>query len=203
MPMASPHQPDLFSAALGTGSTLEQAGPELSVGLLQSWQGRVADHQAALRAAARHGAEGGQLFLLGDSQRNAPLASSCDPLALTPQNLNFWRWPSAPQQGAALYFVVDHPPHLAEPLLLYVGETGRADRRWKGAHDCKSYLAAYGEALARVGLPSRLTIRFWSDVPTAARARRALEQALIQHWQPPFNKETRERWATPFTADTD
>jgi hypothetical protein len=54
-----------------------------------------------------------------------------------------------------------------------------------------------------VGLPSQLTIRFWSDVPTAARARRALEQALIQHWQPPFNKETRERWATPFTADTD
>jgi len=201
--MVTPHQPDLFSAALGTGSTLAEAGPELSASLLQSWQGRVAGHQAALRAAAHREAEGGQLSLLGDSRTNAPLASGCDPLALTPQNLNFWRWPSAPQQGAALYFVVDHPPHLNEPLLLYVGETGRADRRWKGSHDCKSYLAAYGEALARVGLPSRLTIRFWSDVPTASRARRALEQALIQHWQPPFNKETRGRWTTPFTAEAD
>ena len=32
-------------------------------------------------------------------------------------------------------------------------------------------------------------------------ARRALEQQLIQRWWPPFNKETRRRWATPFTAE--
>jgi hypothetical protein len=30
-----------------------------------------------------------------------------------------------------------------------------------------------------------------------------LEQALIQRWKPPFNKETRGRWSTPFTADID
>ena len=35
----------------------------------------------------------------------------------------------------------------------------------------------------------------------ATRARRALEQQLIQRWWPPFNKETRQRWATPFTAE--
>jgi hypothetical protein len=88
-------------------------------------------------------------------------------------------------------------------LLLYIGETGRADRRWKGEHDCKRYLAAYGEALQRCGLAPALSIRFWSDVPVAIRPRRALEQALIRRWLPPFNKETRERWATPFTADPD
>ena len=44
-------------------------------------------------------------------------------------------------------------------------------------------------------------IRFCSDVPRSTKARRALEQALIQHWLPPFNKETRQRWATPFTAE--
>jgi hypothetical protein len=38
-------------------------------------------------------------------------------------------------------------------------------------------------------------------VPSGTRERRALEQALIRRWLPPFNKETRERWATPFTAD--
>ena len=84
-----------------------------------------------------------------------------------------------------------------------MGETGRADRRWKGDHDCKSYLAAYGEALAAAGLEARLSIRFWLDVPAAIGPRRALEQALIRRWLPPFNKETRGRWATPFTADAD
>jgi hypothetical protein len=82
-----------------------------------------------------------------------------------------------------------------------VGETGRADQRWKGEHDCKQYLAAYSEAVARAELSCQLSIRFWLDVPQAVRARRQLEQALIRHWQPPFNKETRQRWATPFTAD--
>jgi hypothetical protein len=123
-----------------------------------------------------------------------------DPLALVAQPLQFWRWPQAPQQGAALYFVVDRPCHLASPLLLYVGETGQADRRWKGEHDCKDYLAAYGEALLQVGLECQLSIRFWADVPALTRQRRALEQALIRLWQPPFNKETRGRWATPFTT---
>jgi hypothetical protein len=96
---------------------------------------------------------------------------------------------------------MDRPPQLPVPLLLYVGETGRAEQRWKGDHDCKGYLAAYGEALARVGLEARPSIRFWCDVPAAVSPRRALEQSLIRRWLPPFNKETRERWATPFTAD--
>ena len=100
-----------------------------------------------------------------------------------------------------MYLVLDRPPQLSDPLLLYVGETGRADLRWKGDHDCKSYLAAYSEALRKADLAPRLSIRFWSDVPPAAAARRGLEQELIRHWLPPFNKETRGRWATPFTAD--
>ncbi len=136
----------------------------------------------------------------GPNREPLALAASLDPLALVAQPLQFWRWPGAPQQGAALYFVVDRPSHLASPLLLYVGETGQADRRWKGEHDCKDYLAAYGEALLQVGLDCQLSIRFWSDAPTPTRQRRALEQALIRLWQPPFNKETRGRWATPFTT---
>jgi hypothetical protein len=50
-------------------------------------------------------------------------------------------------------------------------------------------------------LEARLSIRFWGDVPATIRPRRALEQALIRRWLPPFNKETRQRWVTPFTAD--
>jgi hypothetical protein len=99
--------------------------------------------------------------------------------------------------------VVDQPSHASSPLLLYVGETGRADQRWKGEHDCKSYLAAYSEALLKANLSLQLSIRFWLDVPAQVKPRRALEQALIQRWWPPFNKETRARWATPFTAEQD
>jgi hypothetical protein len=159
----------------------------------------VAAHQAGVARGSR---EAGQLSLLAEDQGPAGMAGRLDPLRLTPQSLEFWRWPSAPHQGAAIYFVLDRPPHLEQPLLLYVGETGRADRRWKGDHDCKSYLAAYGEALRRVGLTTRLSIRFWCDVPQPVAARRGLEQALIRRWLPPFNKETRARWSTPFTAGT-
>jgi len=99
--------------------------------------------------------------------------------------------------------VLDRPSHLNQPLLLYVGETARADRRWKGAHDCKSYLAAYREALAKADLGATLSIRFWCEAPSATTERRALELALIRRWKPPFNKETRSRWSTPFTAEGD
>jgi hypothetical protein len=47
---------------------------------------------------------------------------------------------------------------------------------------------------------TKLSIRFWLDVPTKTKERRKLEQKLIQAWLPPFNKETREIWATPFTS---
>lgn len=170
---------------------------------LLSWQERLAAHQGPLFAVgggvpgAGAAARQGELF----AGIGAAPPASIDPLQLRPQPLSFWRWPQAPQQGAALYFVIDRPAHLPSPLLLYVGETARADRRWKGEHDCKGYLAAYGEALRQADLESHLTIRFWLDVPAAVKPRRSLEQALIRHWQPPFNKETRGRWATPFQAD--
>ena len=46
----------------------------------------------------------------------------------------------------------------------------------------------------------KLSVSFWLDVPTKTKERRKLEQKLIQAWLPPFNKETREIWATPFTS---
>ena len=174
---------------------------------LEDWQQRLAQHQHPLFDGQRAPAEQGLLF--PQAQGNAGLgdpedaAAQFNPLDLRPQALSFWRWPQAPQQGAALYFVVDQPSTASSPLLLYVGETGRADQRWKGEHDCKSYLAAYSEALLKANLSLQLSIRFWLDVPAQIKPRRALEQALIQRWLPPFNKETRARWATPFTTDLD
>ena len=195
-------QGELFPAAAVAGAPPPPSLP-LWRAPRRAWQARRADHPGPLYAAAGAGAPPpqGQLFPVPADPGDPHEQVRCfDPLSLSPQSLSFWRWPRSPQQGAALYLVMDRPPQLPLPLLLYVGETGRADRRWKGDHDCKDYLAAYGEALARAGLEARPSIRFWTDVPLAVVPRRALEQALIRRWLPPFNKETRARWATPFTA---
>jgi len=200
-------QGDLFSGWQPASSNASVAGvaaggelPLLAHQLL-AWQRLVASHQGPLFAGAAMAPLQANLFAADPSPEAQ--AAAFDPLALRPQPLSFWRWPQAPQAGAAIYLVIDRPPGLEQPLVLYVGETGRADRRWKGEHDCKRYLTAYGEALAKAALEGRPSIRFWLDVPAAIQPRRALEQALIRRWLPPFNKETRQRWATPFTAELD
>jgi hypothetical protein len=197
-------QGELFgSSTIGGQAHARAKGLPLQAHQLQEWQARLADHQHPLLTALGSGMQ--QVSLFGGSDDPVDpdsQASQLNPLALSPQPLSFWRWPTAAQQGAALYFVADRPANLAQPLLLYVGETGQADQRWKGEHDCKAYLAAYSEALVNAGLAYQLSIRFWVDVPAAIRPRRALEQALIQRWLPPFNKETRSRWATPFQAES-
>ena len=207
-------QGDLFAMAGAAGPG--PLPPPLLRQQLLSWQERLLAHQGPLFALAAAGpaaalAAGPSQGLLFETSAGAKSsdegstaddrASSLNPLDLQAQSLTFWRWPSAPQQGAAIYLVLDRPADRPSPLLLYVGETGCADRRWKGDHDCKSYLAAYSEALSLADLATSLSIRFWSDVPSDGRGRRRLEQTLIRRWLPPFNKETRERWATPFTAD--
>ena len=169
----------------------------LSRDLLQSWQRRIQGHQADLFQGEPEIAWQSSLF----GSDHETVIDQLKPLQLTPLPLSFWRWPNSPHHGPAVYLVMDRPADLNTPLLLYVGETIAADRRWKGEHDCKAYLAAYAEALAKAGLTNQLSIRFWSDVPESTKARRQLEQQLIQRWLPPFNKETRARWSTPFTAE--
>ena len=195
--LGSRGQGNLFNLAEAT--TGQQ--PELELPLqreqLLAWQERLHQHQAPLFRGESGPLQQGSLFV----DVTPDPVTAIQPLALTPLPLNFWRWPASPHQGAAIYLVLDRPVDLEQPLLLYVGETKAADQRWKGDHDCKAYLAAYGEALQRCGISQRLSIRFCTDVPQATRARRDLEQQLIQHWLPPFNKETRQRWATPFTSD--
>ena len=207
MPAPMARQGDLFSSgSQGLGGIEPGRGLALSREQLLSWQTRLAAHQGPLFAPRQTpDAEQGLLFAPPPSVAGGPPdacidATSLRLLELRSQPLSFWRWPAPNRQGAALYFVTDSPSRLDWPLLLYIGETGRADRRWKGDHDCKTYLAQYGEALQRAGLELQLSIRFWLDVPEGIRPRRQLEQALIRHWLPPFNKETRQRWPAPFTA---
>jgi len=204
-------QGELFAATAGAAPGA--APPPLLRQQLIGWQERLLGHQGPLFRREAAAAGQGELFAPAaaappphdnhghDTAMAVAAARALDPLSLEAQSLAFWRWPAPPHQGAAIYLVLDRPPAASTPLLLYVGETARADRRWKGDHDCKSYLAAYSEALRKASLEPRLSIRFWCDVPALTAPRRAQEQALIRQWLPPFNKETRERWSTPFTAD--
>jgi hypothetical protein len=168
---------------------------------LQDWRERVAAFQHNRRRG--QAADQACLPLFGPPGPPTGPGEVPDPLLLAPLALQFWRWPVPAHSGPALYFVLDHGLGDDRPLLLYVGETAHADRRWKGDHDCKAYLADYGETLSRGSAPARLSIRFWCDAPPEVRRRRQLEQQQIGHWQPPFNKECRERWQTPFQKPLD
>lgn len=192
---SSPRQGSLFEQAHTTDLEHEPAQWSMNAQQLQSWQERIHRFQRPFFQESPGKQEQGCLF---GSNKDAPV--DIQPLTLKPLPLSFWRWPQSPHQGAALYWVMDRPTGLQHPILLYIGETMAADRRWKGEHDCKAYLAAYQEACKGCGLTCSTSIRFWGDVPKNTRARRQLEQTLIRRWQPPFNKESRERWATPFQA---
>ena len=120
-----------------------------------------------------------------------------NPFLLTSFSINFWRSKKTVDNGPAMYFVIDTIKN--SKMILYIGETNSADKRWKGDHDCKNYISNYKETMSNNNLESNLDIRFFLDVPKEVKLRRKLEKRLIYLWLPPFNKETRDRWATTFT----
>ncbi len=194
----SKRQGNLFSSSTSPiGITNSHAEINLSKDLLTNWQKRIYKYQENLFQLIPSNHEQGSLFPQAENTSYKTL----EPLSLTPLPLSFWRWPDAPHYGPAIYMVMDRLENCDSHILLYIGETLFADRRWKGEHDCKAYVASYSEALNDAGIKSQLSIRFWSDVPVNTKLRRKLEQQLIKHWLPPFNKETRARWNTPFTTE--
>jgi len=120
-----------------------------------------------------------------------------NPFSLSSFSINFWRSNKSVDAGPAMYFVID--TFETSKIILYIGETNSADKRWKGDHDCKNYISNYKETISNNNLESNLDIRFFLDVPKDVRLRRKLEKRLIYLWLPPFNKETRDRWTTTFT----
>ena len=120
-----------------------------------------------------------------------------NPFLLTSFSINFWRSNKTVDKGPAMYFVIETIK--TSQIILYIGETNSADKRWKGDHDCKNYISNYKETISNNNLESNLDIRFFLDVPKEVKLRRKLEKRLIYLWLPPFNKETRGRWTTTFT----
>ncbi|YAF99223.1 MAG: GIY-YIG nuclease family protein (plasmid) [Nodularia sp. CChRGM 3473] len=117
------------------------------------------------------------------------------PLQLEVRSLSFWRMPVDSPGDACLYFIIDS----AADLILYVGETCRSNKRWKGIHACKDYIASYQDVHYRYGMNTAVNAAFWWDAPTQRKPRQALELSLILKWKSPFNKENWERWGQPFS----
>ena len=164
---------------------------------IEEWQERIRSHQSNLFKGVGQNSQQASFFETDSSN----LINTFQPLNLTPLSLSFWRWPKSLNHGPAIYVVMDKLASKDSYLMLYIGETIASEKRWKGEHDCKYYLSNYSDALQSTGIKTQLSIRFWADVPKSTSKRRKLEQNLIQLWLPPFNKETRSRWETPFTSD--
>ena len=166
--------------------------------VIQEWQEKIIHHQSPIFKSGYKNINQPSLFETSSDRSK----ETFNPIELSPLPLSFWRWPKTMHQGPAVYFVMDNINSCAESIILYIGETISAEKRWKGEHDCKNYLASYSENLQKANMTTKLNIRFWLDVPINTKERRKLEQKLIQTWLPPFNKETRGIWATPFTSQT-
>ena len=164
--------------------------------VIQDWQKKIIHHQTPIFKYGYKNASQPSLF---DSS-SEKLTVIFNPMELSPLPLSFWKWPRTMHEGPAIYFVMDKEINSDKHIILYIGETISAEKRWKGEHDCKNYLSNYSEALQKANLTTNLNIRFWLDVPIETKERRKLEHKLIHTWLPPFNKETRGIWATPFTS---
>ena len=185
---------ELFGSNVNTSINFQHSNNlKIKGKILTEWRDRIYNHQLKISKETKNKSL---------HQTNLPINTisderKIDPFSLQPLSLNFWRTNQYIHNGPAMYFVIDSMEN--SKIILYIGETNSANKRWKGEHDCKNYLMNYKEALAHNKLSSHQDIRFFLDVPKEVKLRRKLEQQLIYLWLPPFNKETRDRWATTFT----
>jgi len=185
---------ELFGSNVNTSINFQHSNNlKIKGEILTEWRNRIHNHQLKISKDAHNRSL---------HQKSLPINTisnerKIDPFSLQPLSLNFWRTNQYIHNGPAMYFVIDSMK--SSKIILYIGETNSANKRWKGEHDSKNYLMNYKEALNNNKLSSQQDIRFFLDVPKEVKLRRKLEQQLIYLWLPPYNKETRDRWATTFT----
>ena len=184
---------DLKAAEVSWAYNRPTAPAHLTAAELTRWKQRIRQFQKTVSLSPA--TTQGTLF----EPVAASPADALDPFTLPQRNAEFWREQLTDVGNAALYFVVDHEAH----LLLYVGETVKANQRWKGTHDCKRYILNYVAAHRSAQLPVQVNIGFWPYAPAERKSRQALESALIRKWRSPFNKENWRHWATPFIGSAE
>jgi len=187
-------QSELFGSNTNTSINFQHTNNlKIEGETLTEWRKKIHNHQLKISEDSHNKNMQQTIFPINKISYEKKI----DPFSLQPLSLNFWRTNQHVHNGPAMYFVID--TMISSKIILYIGETNSANKRWKGEHDCKNYLTNYKEALADNNLSSHQDIRFYLDVPKEVKLRRKLEQQLIYLWLPPFNKETRDRWTTTFT----
>ena len=185
---------ELFSSKVNTSINFQHSNNlKIKGKILTEWRDRIYNHQFKISKDTHNKTLHQTSLPINKISKERKI----DPFSLQPLSLNFWRTNQYIHNGPAMYFVIDSMER--SKIVLYIGETNVANKRWKGEHDCKNYLMNYKEALAHNKLSSHQDIRFFLDVPKEVKLRRKLEQQLIYLCLPPFNKETRDRWTTTFT----
>ena len=185
---------ELFDSSTNTSTNLRNPNNlKVKSETIMIWRNKIYAHQSKISEA--NGKKICQQSIINDTDSFDD--KEIDPFLLQPLSLSFWRADKYVHDGPAMYFVIDTMKD--SKIILYIGETNSANKRWKGDHDCKNYISNYKESLASNNLSSHQDIRFFLDVPKEVKLRRKLEQKLIYLWLPPFNKETRNRWSTTFT----
>jgi hypothetical protein len=183
-----PNQLNLFPEVKPT-LPLRAEGLLMSEAALLKWKAQIFEYQQQIRESKPP-----QQTALFDLAPKHCDSDRIDPLLLRLMPISFWRIPADSPGDACLYFIVDS----AASVVLYVGETCRSNKRWKGIHACKDYIASYQDLHYRYGLQTAVNATFWWDTPTNRRARQELELSLILKWRSPFNKENWERCGQPF-----
>ena len=184
---------DLKAAEVSWAYNRSNVSNALTTDELIVWKRRLYQFQQTIKTAL--GSTQGTLFEMPETSPVAAL----DPFTLPQRNAEFWREQFTDAGNAALYFVVDHEA----ALLLYVGETVKANQRWKGTHDCKRYILNYVSAHRMANLSLQVNIGFWPYAPADRKARQVLESELIRKWRSPFNKENWRMWSTPFIGNAE
>jgi hypothetical protein len=158
---------------------------------LKKWKASIAKHQLEVRQG--QSAHQGELFDLLSHQAST-YAEDIDPFSLRLHNFFFFDRTSEIGSDSCLYFVID----TVAQILLYVGQTHKADRRWSSYHDCKRYVENYKQLHFTHGIAEGISTAFYWEVPPDTQLRQRLESSLILRWKPPFNKENWQLWSAPF-----
>lgn len=182
------NQLDLFAGnAISTSASRPQSLSMDAAALVQ-WKTRIAIHQQQTK---ENQLVQGTLFDVAKAHVDP---NKIDPFSLNLCPMSFHRLPTDSPGAACIYFVVDS----ASQIILYIGETSRSNKRWKGTHDCKRYIDKYQSLHYQHGLSCAVNMAFWWDAPVQTRARQQLELGLIERWRSPFNRENWQRWSQPF-----
>ena len=167
---------ELFGSNVNTSINFQHSNNlKIKGKILTEWRNRIYNHQYKISKDTHN---------KNLHQTNLPINTisnerKIDPFSLQPLSLNFWRTNQYIHNGPAMYFVIDSME--SSKIILYIGETNSANKRWKGEHDCKNYLLNYKEALAHNKLSSHQDIRFFLDVPKEVKLRRKLEPVSYTH----------------------